>query len=152
MSHTSTIDNILFVDIHAVAAAIGELNTQVIKCSLQRNATPRAFYANQAGLGPADYVIHLADCMYDVGLYYNKEKKGYEARADLYANRIGSLLGSTQPRQPGETDNQVQMGKLFQLYAIHAATRKAAQQGYTVRRVNKPDGSVRLVVNGLAAA
>jgi len=151
MSHTSTIDSIVFVDIHAVTAALAELNASGVKCSLQQGGTPRAFYANQAGLGPADYVIHLPDCAYDVGLYRNEAKKGYEARADLFANRIGSLLGSTAPRMPGESDEQAQMGKLFQLYAIHAATRKAAQSGMTVRRVNRPDGSVRLVLGSIAA-
>ena len=150
MSHTSTIDSVIFVDIHAVTAALAELSTGGVKCSLQKGGTPRAFYANQAGLGPADYVIHLPDCMYDVGLYFNTAKKGYEARADLFANRIGSLLGSNRPKQSNESDGQVQMGKLFQLYAIHAATRKAAQQGMTVRRVNKPDGTVRLVLGSAA--
>lgn len=150
MSHTTTINSVVFVDIHAVSAALAELNSSGVRCSLIQGGTPRAYYPNQSGLGPADYVIHLTDCAYDVGLYFNAAKKGYEARADLFANRVGSILGSTAPMRPSESYEQTQMGKLFQLYAVHATIRKAAQQGMTARRINKEDGSIRVVVGAVA--
>lgn len=147
MSHTSEISNIVFSDIEALSSAVRELNTKGVKCSLVKGGTPRAYYPNQQGLGEADYVLRLDDCRFDVGFYMDKTKKGLVARTDLFANHVRNILGA---KQTGREDaNQAAMGKLFQTYAICAATRKAVQQGMSVSRVNNADGSVRLVVGGV---
>ena len=54
MSHTTEIGNIVFSDIDALRAAVNELNTHGVKCSLEKGGNPRAFYANQQGMGAAD--------------------------------------------------------------------------------------------------
>lgn len=57
MSHTSEVSNIVFADIPALRAAVNELASRGIKCALVQNATPRAYFANQQGMGAADYVL-----------------------------------------------------------------------------------------------
>lgn len=147
MSHTTAIDNIVFSDIAALTAAVNELNTKGVKCSLVKGGVPRAYYANQAGMGVADYVLKLDGCQYDVGFYHDKAKNGLVAKTDLFANHVAGVLGVRAGT--GESSAQAALGKLNQTYAIHAATRRAVQQGMTVRRVNNQDGSVRLVVGGI---
>lgn len=147
MSHTTAIDNIVFSDIAALTAAVTELNTKGVKCSLVKGGTPRAYYSNQAGMGPADYVLKLEGSQYDIGFYMDKAKNGLVAKTDLFGNQVSRVLGA-QARQ-GESAQMAALGKLNQTYAIHAATRKAVQQGMTVRRINNNDGSVRLVVAGI---
>lgn len=147
MSHTTAIDSIVFSDIDALTAAVKELAASGVKCSLEKNATPRAFYQNQAGLGPAPYVLRLHDSRYDIGFYPREGKQGFEARTDLFGGDIAKVLG-TNSVKPGETQMQAALGKLNQTYAIHAATRAATKKGMNVRRINGENGDVRLVVTG----
>jgi hypothetical protein len=147
MSHTTEISSIVFTDTAALVAAVNELANKGVKCSLEKGGTPRAFYQNQAGMGAADYVLRLAEAKYDVGFYSDKTKRGMVARTDLFAGSVAQVLGTS--RGANDTPEQAAMGKLYQTYAIHAATRKAVQQGMTVQRVNNDDGSVRLVVGGI---
>lgn len=146
MSHTTEVSNIVFTDITALQAAVNELCQKGIKCSLVKDAIPRAYYANQQGMEKAAYVLKLDDSAYDVGFYWDKEKKGYVARTDLFLGRVACVIGAKAGA--GESQEQAAMGRLYQTYAIHAATRKAVSQGMSVKRINNDDGSVRLVVNG----
>lgn len=146
MSHTTAIKGISIQNIAALRAAIDELNTIGIKCSLIEDATPRAFYPDQKGLGKADFVIKLDASRYDVGLYKNADG-AYEARTDFWAGEVAKVLGgkATAP----EHAQQAQMGKLFQMYGIHAATLEARRTGKMVRRVtNEETGQVKLVLTG----
>lgn len=147
MSHTSEVSNILFADIPALQATIAELNSIGIKCSLEKGGTPRAYYSNQEGMGPADYVIRLQEAPYDIGLYKVAGKNAYAARTDLFMGHVSKILG-VKAGKPGETPQQLALGKLYQTYAIQAATRKAVAQGNTVQRVHNADGSVRLIIGG----
>ena len=47
-----------------------------------------------------------------------------------------------------ESAAQAKMGKLFQMYGIHAATEAARKKGHMVKRVTKEDGRVLLEVTG----
>ena len=147
MSHTTSIDSIVFSDIDALTAAVKELAAAGVKCALEKNTTPRAFYQNQTGLGVAPYVLRLHDSRYDIGFYPREGKQGYEARTDLFGGDISRVLGATNIK-PGETAQQAALGKLNQAYAIHAATRAAVKKGMAVRRINGEDGGVRLVITG----
>lgn len=144
MSHTSTISNIIISDVHSLRSAIKELTDQGVRCELLKDAIPRAYFSDQQGMGKAPYVVKLVDGKYDVGLYENKEGQGYEARADFFGGHIEKLLGvnDSSPSNPG----QAKMGKLYQMYAVHAATRKAIQNGHQVRRINQLNGGVQLEV------
>lgn len=147
MSHTTEIGDIVFSDIQALTAAVNEMAGKGVKCSLIKGGTPRAFYQNQQGMGAAEYVLRLEDCPYDIGFYRDNAKKGLVARTDLFAGHVSRVLGVQA--NSNESAAQAALGKLNQTYAIHAATRKAVQQGMTVKRVNNADGSVRLVVGNI---
>lgn len=145
MSHTSTISSVVITDEHALRSTITELKSHGINCDLLENSVPRAYSPGQSGMsGKAPFVVNLKDSKYDIGLYDRKDGKGYEARTDLYMNEVNAVLG-VEP-QEGETREQASLGKLFQTYAVHAATRKATQQGYRVNRVSKSDGTVQLQI------
>lgn len=147
MSHTTEISSIVFSDIAALQAAVNELSSKGIRCSLVKGGKPRAYYQDQQGMGNADYVLRLEDSPYDIGFYQDAKAKGLVARTDLFAGHIARILGVKA--QGNENAQQAALGRLNQTYAIHAATRKAVQQGMTVRRINNDDGSVRLVVGGI---
>lgn len=146
MSHTTEIENIVFNDVGALKLAVKDLQKQGIKCELREKTTARAYYTNQAGMsGTHDYVLHLADSKYDVAFVKDEKAKGYMARTDLFMNSVANVLGVAP--QAGESAGQAALGKLNQSYAVHAATRQAAKQGYSVRKVTKPDGTIQLVMN-----
>lgn len=145
MSHTASISGIKIVDIAALQSAIAELATGGIKISLQTGGTPRAYFNNQKGMGVADYVIKLADAPYDIGLY--KQPDGsYEPRTDFFQSHVEKILGA-QCSMKGKED-QAKLGKLFQMYGIHATTLAARKTGKTVRRITGKDGAVQLEVMG----
>jgi hypothetical protein len=145
MSHTTTIDSVVFNDIDALKLAVTELQKSGVKCQLKEKATPRAFYANQQGMDAADYVLQLADSPYDVGFYKHPTLNGYVARTDMFMGHVEKILGVNPGKN--ETREQAALGKLNQMYAVNAAARQAARQGYTVRRVTKADGTIQLVMN-----
>jgi len=145
MSHTSTINTVVITDEHALRAAIQELKSNGVRCDLLENAKPRAYYNTQEGMqGNAKFVVSLKDSRYDVGLYERADGNGLEARTDLWGGDVAKQLGAQA--QGEESKEQAAMGKLFQTYAVQAATRKATQKGYRVNRVNKEDGTVQLQI------
>lgn len=144
MSHTSEIKAIAIVDIDALRQTIAELNASGVRCSLLQNATPRAYFPGQQGLGLAPYVLKLEDAPYDVGFYDNGQG-GYTARTDFWGGHIAGVLGAKA--LDNEDKQQAQMGKLFQGYAVNAAVRQATKQGFRVMRNVKADGTVELTMN-----
>lgn len=146
MSHTTTVNNVEIKDVGALMAAVDELKANGINCDLLENQIPRAFYQTQAGMTEAaPYTLKLRDSRYDVGFYPNAQGV-YEARCDLWGGDIAKQLGVTPTE--GIPSEQAALGKLFNLYSVHAVTRKAAQQGYRVQRSNAADGSVQLNITG----
>ncbi len=147
MSHTSTIKGIKITEVSALRKAVNELAKSGMKIELKENATPRAYFSNQAGMGKADFVVYLADAKYDIGLY--KQADGtYEPRTDFFGGSVEKLLGAQASKK--ENTEQAKLGKLIQLYGIHAATEKATKQGYTVQRQFGKDGAIKLVIAGFA--
>ena len=144
MSHTTSIKSIKIQSVTALQAAITEMQQAGMKISLVPNATPRAYYANQAGMGQADFVIKLDDAPYDVGLY--KTDDGYEARTDFFQGRVERILGA-QARSAA-TAQQAKLGKMYQLYGVHATMEQCRRKGQSVRRVVKADGTIALEVTG----
>lgn len=144
MSHTSTVKSIQIQSIPALRSAIEELSRSGIMCSLVEKAKPRSYFPDQVGMGVADYVIRLDQASYDIGLY--KTDAGYEARTDFYGGSIERVLG-TQASTP-ESQEQARMGRLFQMYGIHAATEAARKKGHMVQRISKPNGVIALEISG----
>ena len=122
MSHFTQID-IEIRDTEALRTACDELGL-----TLKKNAEARGFGGNHR---KGEYVIKLKG-PYDIAL--NSRKDGiYKAETDLWEGHVENELG------PG-------MGRLKQLYAVHKTTREARRKGYTVRRMDMPDRSIRLQV------
>lgn len=129
-------------------AAVQELNDRHgIKCSLVENTTPRAYFADQAGLGKAPLILRLDDCKYDIG-FYPDGAGAYEARTDFWNGHVEKVLGA--PACSVASKEQAKLGKMFQAYGIHAAMQQARKQGYTVRRQAGKDGAEQLIVTGVA--
>lgn len=146
MSHTTKLESVTISSIPALRAALAELAKNGVRCSLKENATPRAYYSNQAGMGKAPYVIELADAKYDIGLYPDG-KGGYTAATDFWGGSVQQQLGVQACSATGA--EQAKMGKLFQSYAIHATMEEARKKGYTTRRVKGKDGSEQIVITGV---
>lgn len=144
MSHTTSIKAIKIQSITALQAAITEMQQAGVKISLVPNATPRAYFPNQDGMGKADFVLKLDDAPYDVGLY--KTNDGYEARTDFFAGHVERILGG-QARS-ADTAQQAKLGKMYQLYGVHATMEQCRRKGQSVRRVTKADGTIALEVTG----
>lgn len=142
MSHTTTIAKILLTDMQAFKAACAELKRKGVDLDIVENAKPRAYYDNQMGKAP--YVVRLNNSRYDVGVYPTKDGKAHECRADFFGGDIQGQLGGTA-KTPDERE-QAPLGKLYQMYAVHAATRQAVRKGYTVNRVEQDDGTIQLQV------
>ena len=146
MSHTTEINNIVFNDIDALRLAVADLNKAGVKCDLAEKSTARAYYPNQPGMsGTLDYVLRLHGSRYDVAFVKDEKAKGYVARTDLWGGDVEKVLGAKCAA--GENQAQAALGKLYQSYAINAATRQAAKQGYAVRKVTKADSTVQLIMN-----
>jgi hypothetical protein len=145
MSHTATVSTIKIQSVTALRAAIAELAEKGVRCSLLENAKPRAYSVNQEGMGLADFVIKLDDSQYDIGLYKTKDGS-YEARTDFYRGGVERCLGASASSP--ETREQARMGKLFQMYGVHAATEAARKKGHMVKRVSKQDGTIALEITG----
>lgn len=145
MSHTTSIKAIKIQSIAALRAAVTELATSGVRCSLVENATPRAYFSDQQGMGQADFVIKLDAAQYDVGLYKQPDNT-YEARTDFYGGSVESCIGGAAKSE--EHREQAKMGKLFQMYGVHAAMEQARKKGLNVRRINQQDGTVKLELSG----
>lgn len=145
MSHTSAVKSIAITSVEALRAAVTELNAMGVKCSLLADATPRAFYADQKGLGKADFVLKLDNSRYDVGFYKSKDG-GYEVRTDFWGQDVKGQLGA--PASDKGKQEQAQLGKLFQAYGIHAAMIEARKKGYMATRQKGADGVEKVVITG----
>ena len=141
MSHTTTIKSVEIRDVHALKAAIKELREKGVDCTLLENETPKAFYANQAGMSEvAAYVLRSPHVAYDVAFYWDAPKKSLEMRTDLYGGSVARSYGN---------GTDAPLGKLLQLYSKHAVIRQAAKQGYRVAHRELADGSIKLTVTGM---
>lgn len=145
MSHTTSIKAVKIQSVTALRAAVAELAASGMKIALLPNAKPRAYSAGQAGMGQADFVVQIADASYDIGLY--KQPDGsYEARTDFWNGSVERVLGA-RPVKP-ENAEQAKMGRLFQMYGVHAASEAARKKGHTVRRITGADGTIKLELTG----
>ena len=127
MSHFTTI-NTQIKDIEALRSACTELGL-----SLLQKTDARGYRDN---IIKGDFVIRL-NGPFDIAL--NKQKDGsYGITADLWAEHVEEEVGKNY-------------GRLLQLYAVHKATREARKKGHFVTRSAKQDGSIKLVIAGVAA-
>lgn len=149
MSHTTAVKSTKIMSATALAAAVLELASKGIKCSLVPNESPRSYFSaygrEQEGMGKADFVMKLDDAKYDIG-FYKQPDGSYEPRTDFWAGSVEKVLGT--PASAKEFADQAKLGKLFNAYAVHATMEQARNSGRMVRRVDHADGRVQLVLTG----
>ena len=119
MSHFTTI-NTEIRDIRALKDACAELGLAV-----EENTEARGYGSNRTH---GDHVIRL-NGPYDVAV--RRTSTGYELVADLWQGHVEKELGKD-------------FGRLKQLYGVHKTVREAKQQGLSVRRRCRKDGTIRL--------
>lgn len=141
MSHTSTIKSIAIVDIEALRAAVNELAKTGMKISLQEGGKPRAYFQDQQGMGNADFVIKLDSAKYDIGVYKN-DAGTYELRTDFWSGSVENILGAQASAE--DKREQAKLGKLYQMYGVHATLRQARKKGYSATRSVAKDGTIQL--------
>ena len=125
MSHFTTIETQVR-DIPALREACRELGVELLE-----NAVARGYAANTH---KGDLVIRLKG-PYDVAL--NRQQDGrYGLTCDWWDGHVEGELG------PG-------YGKLLQLYGLYKAQAEARRKGYTTRRQQLGDGSIKLTIGGL---
>ena len=125
MSHFTTIETQVR-DIGALREACRELGGELLE-----NAIARGYAANTH---KGDLVIRLKG-PYDVAL--NRQQDGrYGLTCDWWDGHVERELG------PG-------YGKLLQLYGLSRAQAEARRKGYTTRRQQLGDGSIKLTIGGL---
>ena len=131
---------------------IVNMRAEGINCSLDRNAIPSMYYAQQHGA--CDYVMRLPNAQYggkqfDVG--FDKQEDGtYVPVFDEWGQAVGKEVGAgaacPMPTTP-EGKAQHQIGRFMQHYAKNAAINAAAQQGYAVEScAQDADGNYQVVI------
>ena len=126
MSHFTTIQTQIR-DIAALRAACQEMGL-----TIEQNAVARG-YGSNAHKG--DLVIKLKG-PYDIAV--NRQPDGtYGFTCDWWDGHVEREVGTNY-------------GRILQLYGVHKARIEAQKKGYTVRRCSLGDGSIKLVIGGVA--
>jgi len=146
MSHTTSISSLRITSISALRAAVEELRSNGMSIQMKANATPRAYSANQVGMGAAPYVIELPGASYDLGVYPAADGNGFEIRTDFWGGSVEKVLGA-KPTSTA-TATQAKLGRLYQMYVLTATEEQAAEQGMQVERSVEADGTIQLLVTG----
>jgi hypothetical protein len=126
MSHFTTIQTQIR-DLVALRAACIELGVSLVENTVARGYNGRTH--------KGDYVIKLKG-IYDIAV--NRQQDGtYGLTCDWYNNHVEKEVGANY-------------GRLLQLYGVHKTCIEARKKGATVRRQKLGDGSIKLVIGGIA--
>ena len=126
MSHFTTVTTQIRC-IEALRSACGEMNLRV-----EENTKARGYHTNSTR---GEFVIRLKG-PYDIAL--NRQKDGsYGLTTDWWDGHVEAEVGTGY-------------GRLLQLYAVHKATMEARKRGHLVRRKSQRDGSIKLIIGGVA--
>lgn len=126
MSHFTTIQTQIR-DEAALRAACREMGF-----SVESKSEARGFSSNRI---KGDLVIRLKG-PYDIAV--NQQQDGtFGLTCDWWDGRVEREVGANY-------------GRLLQLYAVHKAQAEARRKGYTTRRQTLGDGSIKLVIGGVA--
>jgi hypothetical protein len=156
MSHTTYINEVKITNLYALRSACAELQrTTGVKLSITANAVPKAYFNNQAGLSEAAaLVLAVEGAPYEIGVYPASKAGEYELRADLYSGaRIQQVLGVPGGRPAGDptvSTAQTYLGRLLQMYAVHATEQAVLANGGQSERVAQNDGTIQLVIRQAA--
>lgn len=144
MSHTTTVRTVALTNPAAIEAAVATLASQGVNVVLKTNAKPRMYYRDQHGV--CDYVLHLPDCPYDVGLERQADGS-YVPVFDEFGGSVAAHLGATHPVK-GAHPAERAIGRFSQEYAVQAAIMAAQAEGYHVADATVDEqGNVHLHIN-----
>ena len=125
MSHFTEIQTEIR-DIAALHAACSEMGFELLQ-----NVEARGYGSNRHH---GEHVIRLKG-PYDIAL--NQDASGRLAlTTDWWGGHVEKEVGKNY-------------GRLLQMYGVHKATRDARRRGYTVRRKQLQDGSIKLCIGGI---
>lgn len=126
MSHFTTIQTQIR-DLGALRAACAELGVE-----LNENAIARGYGSNTH---KGELVIKLKG-PYDIAV--NRQPDGtYGFTCDWWDGHVEREVGAGY-------------GRILQLYGVHKAMAEARRKGFTTRRQTLGDGSIKLVIGGVA--
>ena len=126
MSHFTSIETQIR-DVSALRAACSELGLMI-----ESNAQARGYSLNRI---KGDLVIRLKG-PYDIAV--NRHEDGtFRLTTDWWDGHVEREVGAN-------------FGRLLQLYGVHKAQAEARRKGYTTRRQTLGDGSIKLVIGGVA--
>lgn len=151
MSHVTVMQGVVIQDRAALTSAINELiQKHGLRGRIVENQKPRVHGYDSAPT--CEIVLKLEGCNYDVG--FQKQADGtYTPVFDVYGNHVGraGLAATHACEVPAGFEGQAltQLGKLSQLYAMHAAMNQASAEGYVVDSctVDAKTGEMRLLLN-----
>lgn len=126
MSHFTSIQTQIR-DVAALRAACQEMGLAV-----EAHAHARGYSANKI---QGDLVIRLKG-PYDIAVNHQQDGT-FGLTCDWYAGHVEREVGAGY-------------GRLLQLYGVHKAMAEARRKGYTTRRQILGDGSIKLVIGGVA--
>ncbi len=125
MSHFTTIKTQI-KDLEALREACQELGL-----GLLQDTEARGYGSNRQR---AEFVIRLKG-PYDIALARQGDGT-YGLSTDWWDGHVEQEVGTNY-------------GRLLQLYAVHKTSREARRRGLTVRRSQREDGAIKLVIGGL---
>ncbi len=126
MSHFTSIETQIR-DVSALRAACQEMGL-----SIEANAQARGYSSNKT---KGDLVIRLKG-PYDIAV--NRQQDGtFGLTCDWWDGHVEREVGA-------------KFGRLLQLYGVCKAQAEARRKGYTTRRQTLGDGSIKLVIGGVA--
>jgi hypothetical protein len=144
MSHVVSIKTEL-TDLAAIKATCKELGL-----ILKENQKTYRWYGTSVGdypipagftaadLGKCEHAIQVPGSNYDIGLARAKGAKGLTMLFDFWGTgqAILTAVGGQQA------------SKFIQLYGVNKATIEAKRKGYSVNRLTKADGTIKLTIGG----
>ena len=148
MSHTTTLKGVKIMDRRAIEQAVADLKKDGVNVILRQNAKPRMYYSHQADeVGLCDYVLHLPNSRYDVGLKWNEKSKEFDAIMDEWGGDIRNAIGAVCPLDDQNRSAEHAIGRFSQRYGINAAKNLAHAQGYYPQERVAEDGTVHLEIS-----
>lgn len=147
MSHTTTLKGVKIMDRKAIEQAVTDLKAAGVKVELKLNAVPRMYYDHQqAEVGKCDYVLHLPQSRYDVGLKWNEKAKEFDVIFDEFMGDVRNQIGAACPLDNQDRKAEHAIGRFSQRYGVNAAKNMARSQGYFPVEKTAADGTVHLEI------
>lgn len=153
MSHTTKISAVQIKDAAAIRKAVQTLQNRGVKVELKENVKPRMYYERQANeIGNCDFVLHLPNGRFDVGLKKDAKTGIYDVFMDEWDGIVAKDLKAACPVPRNAEEKALwAIGAFSQEYAKEAAINAAMNAGYYVESANvdAKTGEVALVLAGM---